>query len=98
MKKLFAILLLSIITLSIKASNTNDTVAVSNNNIQEIIVVNSTNTKGQPKAVYYIKYNDELISTSKTVVDKINLCAKYKAKCALILITSKRGSKRIALD
>lgn len=74
----------------------NDTIRIDNTKIREVVEHKTTNSKGNPTVKYYIVYNDELISTSKTVVDKINLSKRYRTKCSLCVIV--RGkNKRIAL-
>lgn len=67
-----------------------DTLAVNNNLITKVIKHNITTSKGKPVVKYYFVYNGNLVSTSKTVVDKYELAKAYGVRIALIIIKNKR--------
>lgn len=67
-----------------------DTLAVNNNLITKVIKHNTTTTKGKPVVKYYFVYNGNLVSTTKTVVDKYELAKAYGVRIALIIIKNKR--------
>lgn len=92
MKK-FVFIMLLFVSCVVYAS---DTIRVDNTKIREVVEHRTTNSKGNPTTKYYFVYDNELISTSKTVVDKYKLSRQYKVKCPLAIIV--RGkNKRIAL-
>lgn len=68
----------------------NDTLAVNNNLITKVIKHNTTTIKGKPVVKYYFVYNGNLVSTTKTVVDKYELAKAYGVRIALIIIKNKR--------
>lgn len=68
----------------------NDTLAVNNNLITKVIKHNTTTSKGKPITKYYFVYNGNLVSTTKTVVDKYELAKAYGVRIALIIIKNKR--------
>ena len=68
----------------------NDTLAVNNNLITKVIKHNTTTSKGKPIVKYYFVYNGNLVSTTKTVVDKYELAKAYGVRIALIIIKNKR--------
>lgn len=77
----------------------NDTVAIANTKIQRMVQDETTNSKGKKVVKYYVLYGNELVQTSKSVVEAYNLCKKYNAKCALaMVINRKTNKKRIILD
>lgn len=77
----------------------NDTVAVVNSKIERMIQDETTNTKGKKVVKYYVMYSGKLIPTSKSVVNAYNLCRKYKAECALVMVINKKTNrKRIILN
>lgn len=77
----------------------NDTVAIENTKIQRMVQDETTNSKGKKVVKYYVLYGNELVKTSKSVVEAYNLCKKYNAKCALaMVINRKTNKKRIILD
>ncbi len=77
----------------------NDTVAIANTKIQRMVQDETTNSKGKKVVKYYVLYGNELVKTSKSVVEAYNLCKKYNAKCALaMVINRKTNKKRIILD
>lgn len=77
----------------------NDTVAVVNSKIERMIQDETTNAKGKKVVKYYFMYNGTLVPTSKSVVDAYNLCRKYKAECALVIVVNKKTNrKRIILN
>lgn len=67
-----------------------DTLAVNNNLITKVIRHNTTTSKGKPVTKYYFVYNGNLVSTTKTVVDKYELAKAYGVRIALIIIKNKR--------
>ena len=97
MKRLTTALVFSLFSL-IASAATSDTIAVQQTDITKWIVEQTTTSKGKPTTKYYCIYTDELVNTSKSVSERVSLCKKHNAKCALILITSKSGRKRIALN
>lgn len=97
MKKLTTALVFSLFSL-IASAATSDTIAVQQTDITKWIIEQTTTSKGKPTTKYYCIYKDELVNTSKSVSERVSLCKKHNAKCALILITSKSGRKRIALN
>lgn len=68
----------------------NDTIAVNSNLITKVIKHNTTTSKGKPVVKYYFVYNGNLISTTKTVVEKYELAKAYGVRIALIMIKNKR--------
>ena len=96
MKRLTTALVFSLFSL-IASAATSDTIAVQQTDITKWIVEQTTTSKGKPTTKYYCIYKDELVNTSKSVSERVSLCKKHNAKCALILITSKSGRKRRAL-
>ena len=68
----------------------NDTIAVNNSLITKVIRHKTTTTKGKPTIKYYFVYNGNLVSTTKTVVDKYELAKAYGVRIALIIIKNKR--------
>lgn len=97
MKRLTTALVFSLFSL-IASAATSDTIAVQQTDITKWITEQTTTSKGKPTTKYYCIYKDELVNTSKSVSERVSLCKKHNAKCALILITSKSGRKRIALN
>ncbi len=67
-----------------------DTLAVNNNLITKVIRHNTTTSKGKPVTKYYFVYNGNLVSTTKTVVDKYELAKAYCVRIALIIIKNRR--------
>ena len=96
MRQLIIVLLSLISTLSY-SKTVNDTIGISQSKVTKWVVDTSAKT---PK--YYCIYKGNLLTTSKTTYEKVKLCNKYGAKCALILIGSKKNKafipKRITLN
>lgn len=67
-----------------------DTLAVNNNLITKVIKHNTTTIKGNLITKYYFVYNGNLVSTTKTVVEKYELAKAYGVRIALIIIKNKR--------
>ena len=67
-----------------------DTIAVNNSLITKVIRHKTTTAKGKPIIKYYFVYNGNLVSTTKTVVDKYELAKAYGVRIALIIIKNKR--------
>jgi hypothetical protein len=74
-----------------------DTIAINQNAIAKLITDKGVSTKGKEYTKYYAIINGELVSTSKTVVDKIQLCKKYGAKCALAAVRNKKTKSLIRI-
>lgn len=68
----------------------NDTLVVNNNLITKVIKHNTVTSKGKPVIKYYFVYNGNLVSTTKTVVEKYELAKAYGVRIALIIIKNKR--------
>ena len=66
-----------------------DTLAVNNSLITKVIRHNTT-SKGKPITKYYFVYNGNLVSTTKTVVDKYELAKAYGVRIDIIIIKNKR--------
>lgn len=90
-------LLMFFFTFAVLATKAADTLSVDMSHITEVIADTTLTAKGSKTVKYYFIYNGELISTSKTVVEKYFLCKKYRAKLALALVDNK-GRKRIILN
>lgn len=95
MKTALTILLLAF-TMSAAAIE-KDTVAINQNAIAKLITDKGVSAKGKEYTKYYALINGELISTSKTVVEKIALCKKYGAKCALAAVRNKKTKSLIRI-
>lgn len=97
MKRLTIALVCSLFSL-IALAATPDTIAVQQTDITRWIADSTLTSKGKPTVKYYCLYKGQLISTNRSTLQNVALCEKYKAKCALILITSKTGRKRIVCN
>ena len=75
---------------SINCYAAKSTLAVNNNLITKVIKHNTTTSKGKPVVKYYFVYNGNLVSTTKTVIDKYELAKAYGVRIALIIIKNKR--------
>ena len=84
--KILFIVLLSLISTFGYSKTVNDTIGIAQSEISKWIMDTSTKT---PK--YYCIYKNNLLTTSKTAYEKVKLCNKYGAKCALILIGNKKN-------
>lgn len=71
-----------------KSSQTakNDTIGVTQQEVSKWISEPYINNKGEKKVHYYAVWRGNLLTTSKTTIEKVTLCNKYNAKCALIVI------------
>lgn len=101
MKRIILALALLIGSISAHAESEvkNDTVAVVNTKIQRMVQDETINSKGKKVVKHYVLYGNELVQTSKSVVEAYNLCKKYNAKCALIMVINRKtNKKRIILD
>lgn len=85
----FIISMLMCISINCYAAKS-DTLSVDNNLITKVIKHKTTTTKGKPIIKYYFVYNGNLVSTTKTVVDKYELAKAYGVRIALIIIKNKR--------
>lgn len=74
-----------------------DTVAINQNAIAKLITDKGVSAKGKPYTKYYALVGGELVATSKTVVEKIALCKKYGAKCALAAVRNKKTKSIIRI-
>lgn len=83
------VMLMCISSINIYAAKS-DTLAVNNNLITKVIKHNTVNSKGKPVVKYYFVYNGNLVSTTKTVVEKYELAKAYGVRIALIIIKNKR--------
>lgn len=71
------------------AATPNDTIAISLSDVSKWEAVEGLNTKGYKTVKYYCVYKTLLVSTTKTTMEKAELCKKLGAKCALICIGKK---------
>lgn len=74
-----------------------DTVAINQNAIVQLITDKGVTANGKERTKYYALINGELVSTSKTAVDKIALCKRYGAKCALAAVRNKKTKSLIRI-
>lgn len=90
MKK-FIIILLMIVVVAISANAIEkDTISISQTQITKIVTDTGVSSNGKQYTKYYAIVNGELVSISKAVVEKINLCKKYGAKCAIAGVRNKK--------
>lgn len=82
------------------AATEKDTVSISMNKVEKIVKDETINTKGKPATKYYAIVDGMLVSTSKSVADKVEICRRFKAKCALAAVRNKKTKAilRIILD
>lgn len=95
MKTIVTIMLLALTTSA--AAIEKDTIAVSNNAIEKIVTDKGVSAKGKEYTKYYALVNGELVSISKATVEKIELCKKYGAKCALAAVRNKQTKSLIRI-
>ena len=74
-----------------------DTISVANNAIEKIVADKAVSAKGKEYTKYYALVNGELVSISKATVEKIELCKKYGAKCALAAVRNKQTKSLIRI-
>lgn len=100
MKKMiiFAVLSLVMATASAAGKSTVDTVACNNALITKWITDVQTNEEGKDVIKYYVVYNGRLVSTSKSVIDKVKLCQKHNIAIALACVRRNKKITRIILD
>ena len=67
-----------------------DTISISQTQISKIVTDTGVSSNGKQYTKYYAIVNGELVSISKSVVEKINLCKKYGAKCAIAGVRNKK--------
>ena len=89
MKKFIIILLMIVVAISAKAIE-KDTISISQTQITKIVTDTGVSSNGKQYTKYYAIVNGELVSISKSVVEKINLCKKYGAKCAIAGVRNKK--------
>lgn len=75
---------------TVKASS--DTTFINVDKVQRVIVDEITNSKGKPTKKYYLVINNELVSTNKTTVERIELSRKHKLNIRIAIIMG--GSTR----
>lgn len=63
------------------AATPNDTIGIDQTGIK--FVENTTVVKGKETTKYYALYKGSLVSTTKNVKEKAELCTKYGVRCAL---------------
>lgn len=100
MKKL-GLMLMLLVGLAVNGlcATATDTVACNNAQITKWIVDKSVNERtGKPVIKYYAIYNGKLVSTSKTVMDRVALCQKHNVACALACVRKNKKVQRIILD
>lgn len=89
MKKFIIILLMIVVAISANAIE-KDTISISQTQITKIVTYTGVSSNGKQYTKYYAIVNGELVSISKSVVEKINLCKKYGAKCAIAGVRNKK--------
>lgn len=89
MKKFIIILLMIVVAISANAIE-KDTISISQTHITKIVTDTGVSSNGKQYTKYYAIVNGELVSISKAVVEKINLCKKYGAKCAIAGVRNKK--------
>lgn len=89
MKKFIIILLMIVVAISANAIE-KDTISISQTQITKIVTDTGVSSNGKHYTKYYAIVNGELVSISKSVVEKINLCKKYGAKCAIAGVRNKK--------
>lgn len=89
-----AALVLSAICADSKEPAQNDTIPMKDFNEVKIVEDESVNAKGQKVTKYYVIHEGELITTSRKVVERVNLCKKYGAKCHLAIVVNKKNNKK----
>ena len=89
MNKFIIILLMIVVAISANAIE-KDTISISQTQITKIVTDTGVSSNGKQYTKYYAIVNGELVSISKAVVDKINLCKKYGAKCAIAGVRNKK--------
>lgn len=67
-----------------------DTISIAQSQITKLVTDAGVSSNGKQYTKYYAIVNGELVSVSKAVVEKINLCKKYGAKCALAGVRNKK--------
>lgn len=68
------------------AKTDNDTILVDQPQMVQFIEHPTKNSKGADVVKYYAMYRGELLTTTKSTIEKATLCKKYGAKCKLICI------------
>ena len=89
MKKFIIILLMIVVAISANAIE-KDTISISQTQITKVVTDTGVSSNGKQYTKYYAIVNGELVSISKAVVEKINLCKKYGAKCAIAGVRNKK--------
>lgn len=96
MKRINLILCCLMIALFAVAKNDssakNDTIGVTQQEVSKWISEPYVNSKGEKKVHYYAIWRGNLLTTSKTTIEKATLCNKYNAKCALIVVGKRSAS------
>lgn len=68
------------------SSAKNDTIGITQQEVSKWISEPYINDKGEKKVHYYAIWRGNLLTTSKTTIERAMLCDKYNAKCALIVV------------
>ena len=89
MKKFIIILLMIVVAISANAIE-KDTISISQTQITKIVTDTGVSSNGKQYTKYYAIVNGELVSISKSIVEKINLCKKYCAKFAIAGLRNKK--------
>ena len=100
MKKIIITIAIAAAQLAAAAATDKDTVSIDMNKIERIVKNETTTAKGKPTVKYYSIVGGTLVTTSKTVAEKIELCKKFHAKCALSAVRNRKTKAviRIILD
>lgn len=95
----FAILLAGLSAHAAEKEVPNDTIPIKSEQVTKVVTDETTNAKGKKIVKYYFVLSEQLIPTSKNVVEYYNLSKKHGAKCALaVVVSGKTGRKRIILN
>ena len=97
MRKLIFTLALCFITLGASAAVEKDTVAINQASITKLIEEPTKSKNGKEYIKYYAVVNGELVSTSKAVTERIQLCKKHGVNCALAAVRNKSTKKIIRI-
>lgn len=98
MKKLLTIVLMSVMTLSASAATPDkDTIEIAQSDIVRFVTDEVMTKSGNKGIKYYAIVRGELVPTTKTVMEKVALCKKFNAKCALAAVRNKRSKSLIKI-
>lgn len=71
----------------------NDTISINQEEVSEWITEPAVTSTGKQTVHCYAIWNGYLLATTKTTMEKVALCKKYGAKCALIVVGRKSKDK-----